>query len=95
MRFKSSSIFSNTTILENEIVQLLWTYGRADANLQQVWLGVNYLSKRKYILHKPRISEALLSLVKKDIVVEKEYKGGLKHYLLKNYLTKDERGVYE
>jgi len=86
MRFKKTSIFGNTNTLENEIVQILWIYERADANLTQVWLGINNNSHRNYKIHKPRIKEALESLVSKGIVAEKEYKGGLKHYLLKNYL---------
>ena len=86
MRFKKTSIFSHTSGLENEIVQLLWIYERADANIDQVWLGVNKRSHRNYTIHRPRIKEALESLVSKGIVAEKEYKGGLKHYVLKNYL---------
>ncbi len=87
MRFKKSLIFGNTTPLENEIVQILWIYERADANIDQVWLGVNHYSKRKYLIHKPSIKEAIISLVNKGIVIEKEYTGGLKHYLLKDYFT--------
>lgn len=95
MRFKKSSIFSQTSILENEIVQTLWIYERADANIDQVWLGVNHYSKRKNKINKPQIKEILLSLVNKGIVIEKEYMGGLKHYLLKNYFPNNERSMHE
>ena len=93
MRFKKTSIFSYTTTLENEIVQILWIYERADASLHQVWLGVNHASDRKYKIHKPRIKKALENLVSRGIVIEKEYLGGLKHYLLEDYLTDNERSM--
>ena len=95
MRFKKSYIFGNTTTLENEVVQILWIYGRADANVDQVWLGVNHQSKRKYKIHKPRIRDTLISLVSKGIVIEKEYMGGLKHYLLKDYLPNNKRSMHK
>ena len=96
MRFKKSTLVSYTTTLENEIIQSLHIFGRADANIDQIWLAVNHYAKkiRNYKHHKPKIREAVASLVKKRIIFEKEYKGGLKHYLLEDYLSDYERSVY-
>ena len=94
MRYKASKLISNTNILENNIIQVLHVYERYDANVQQVWIGVNKdrTIKKPYGIEK--IKKALISLADRGIIGVKEYKGGLFHYVLKEYLLDNERSMY-